>query len=302
MRQKKHILRYTIKPKDVIQIKTTVFGDILFIINFSMDFLSLYISGKILHLDMKKRRLLLSSAVGGVYGVASLFIQGALPSAVFNIAVYLLMCFTAYKNIVLSQYIKLCLLFYSVSLLMGGAVTASYSFIDSIMGNMWIGGTVTQAKKIPFYVFATVVILCAVTAYITGRIFAKSADIKDAYLTVVFEEKTVDMHVLIDSGNLLHEPLSGAPVILIKNEKFRKLTGCTSKTLLENERLLSKTRFIPAHSAGGDAMFYGIVPEQVYIGTKKEKVPMKAVIAVCDNTDFAQFDGVAPLCLYEIKN
>ena len=39
VRQKKHILRYTIKPKDVIQIKTTVFGDILFIINFSMDFL-----------------------------------------------------------------------------------------------------------------------------------------------------------------------------------------------------------------------------------------------------------------------
>ncbi len=302
MRQKKHLIGYTIDPKEVIKMKTTVFGDILFIINFSMDFLSLYISGKILHLDMNKRSLLLSSAIGGVYGVASLFIQGALPSAVLNIAVYLLMCFIAYKNIVLSQYVKLCVLFYSVSLLMGGAVTASYSFIDSLMADMWGSGTITQAKKVPFFLFVIIVVLCGVTAYVTGKIFAKSADVKDAYLTVVFEEKRVDMHVLIDSGNLLHEPLSGAPVILIKNEKFKKLTGCTAKTLLENEKLLSKTRFIPAHSAGGDTMFYGIVPEKVYIGTKKEKIPMKAVIAVCDTTDFAQFDGVVPLCLYEIKN
>ncbi len=302
MRQKKHPLGYTIDLKEVIKMKTTVFGDILFIINFSMDFLSLYISGKILHLDMNKRSLLLSSAIGGVYGVVSLFIKGALPSAVLNIAVYLLMCFAAYKNIVLSQYIKLCVLFYSVSLLMGGAVTASYSFIDSLMADMWGSGTITQAKKVPFFLFVIIVVLGGVTAYVTGKIFAKSTDVKDAYLTVVFEEKRVDMHVLIDSGNLLHEPLSGAPVILIKNDKFKKLTGCTAKTILQNEKLLLKTRFIPAHSAGGDAMFYGILPDKVLIGTKNEKVPMTAVIAVCDSADFAEFDGVIPLCLYEIKN
>ena len=50
-----------------------IYGDVLFLINFSMDFLSLFITGKIMHLKMNKWRLLASATVGGVYGVASLF-------------------------------------------------------------------------------------------------------------------------------------------------------------------------------------------------------------------------------------
>ncbi len=279
--------------------KTTVFADVLFIINFSMDFLSLYISGKILHLEMKKRKLIFSSVIGGIYGVVSLLIKGTLPYILLNVSVYLLMCFTAYKNIVLSQYIKLCILFYSVSLLMGGAVSASYTFIDGIMSNIPQTETLTEGRKIPFYAFIAIVTVCAVTAHITGRIFSQSKDIKDAYITAVLGEKTIDMHLLIDSGNLLHEPLSGAPVILVKNEKFKRLTGCDSTSLFSCEKLLSKLRCIPAQSAGGDMMLYGIIPDKIYIGTKKEKIPMKAVIAVCDGTDFAEFDGVVPICLYE---
>ena len=280
--------------------KTTVFGDILFIINFSMDFLSLYISGKILHLEMSKKHLLFASVVGGIYGVAALFIKGSVPYIVLNISVYLLMCFTAYRNIVFSQYIKLCVLFYSVSLLMGGAVSASYSFIDSIMSDFSSGGATVPGRKIPFHIFVIIVILCAVTSYVTSRIFAQSKDIKDAYITAVLAEKKIDMHLLVDSGNLLHDPLSGAPVIIVTNEKFKRLTGCDSNAVFQNEKLISKLRCIPAHAAGGDMMLYGIIPDKIYIGTKKEKVPMKAVIAACDGTDFADFDGVVPLCLYEI--
>lgn len=280
--------------------KTTVFGDILFIINFSMDFLSLYISGKILHLQMSKKNLLLSSVIGGIYGVVSLLIKGTLPYIVLNISVYLFMCFIAYKNIVFSQYVKLCILFYSVSLLMGGAISASYTFIDSILADISKAETLTESRKIPFYIFLIIVTICVVLAYITGRIFTQSKDIKDAYITAVLGEKITDMHLLIDSGNLLHDPLSGAPVILITNEKFKNLTGCDSKTVLSCEKLLSKIRCIPAQSAGGNMMLYGIIPDKLYIGTKKEKIPMDAVIAVCDGTDFAKFDGIIPICLYAI--
>ncbi len=280
--------------------KTTVFGDILFIINFSMDFLSLYISGKILHLQMSKKHLLLSSAIGGIYGVVSLMIKGTLPYIALNISVYLLMCFTAYKNIVFSQYVKLCILFYSVSLLMGGAVSASYTFIDSILADISSAETLIETRKIPFYIFLVIITVCVALAYITGRIFTQSKDIKDAYITAILGEQKTDMHLLIDSGNLLHDPLSGAPVILVTNEKFKKLTGCDGKTVLNCEKLLSKIRCIPAQSAGGNIMLYGITPDKLYIGTKKEKVPLSAVIAVCDGTDFAEFDGIVPVCLYEI--
>lgn len=283
----------------MIAIKTTVFGDILFIINFSMDFLSLYISGRILHLDTKKKPLILASAIGGVYGVLSLFIKGAFPSVILNIAIYILMCLTAYRHIVFSQLVKLCVMFYAVSLLMGGAVTYSYSLIDRIISDIPITAAQTPVKQMPFHVFALIVAICGIASYITGKIFTRSKDVKDAYMTAEFNGKRIDLHVLVDSGNLLHEPLSGYPVILIKKDKFNKLTGCGEDDLLENETIIPSLRCIPAHTAGGDIMLYGVVADKVLVGTKKDKAPFKAVIALCKD-DIAEFDGIVPLCLYEV--
>ena len=58
--------------------KQTLYGDVLFLVNFSMDFLTLYITALILHRSVKKRRFVLSAAIGGVYGVAACFMGGAL--------------------------------------------------------------------------------------------------------------------------------------------------------------------------------------------------------------------------------
>ncbi len=281
----------------MVVIKTTVYGDVLFVINFSMDILSMYISGKILHLDMKKRELIFSCIIGGIYGVLSLLIKNAFLSVIMNISVYLLMCFIAFPKVRLSQYIKLCFLFWSVSLLMGGAVTWCYSFIDRFAS----GAVSSQspARKMPLYLFLLTVLFCAVSAFITGKIFSKNKDIKDAVVYVLFDGRCVEAHVLVDSGNLLTDPLSGLPVILVTDEKFKAVTGESSDTLLQNGKLISKIRFIPASSAGGDTMLYGVVSDVVLKKAKGKEVPYKAVIAVCKNSGFADFDGVFPLCLYE---
>ena len=39
--------------------KQTLYGDVLFLVNFSMDFLTLYITALILHRSVKKRRFVL---------------------------------------------------------------------------------------------------------------------------------------------------------------------------------------------------------------------------------------------------
>ena len=73
-----------------------IYGDVLFLINFSMDFLSLFITGKIMHLKMNKWRLLASATVGGVYGVASLFfpLDGVLL-VLANVVCAFMMCLAA---------------------------------------------------------------------------------------------------------------------------------------------------------------------------------------------------------------
>lgn len=278
-------------------VKTTVYGDVLFIINFSMDILSMYISGKILHLQIKKKTLIPSCIIGGIYGVLSLFIKSTLLSVFLNIAVYLLMCFIAYPKINPRQYIKLCCIFWSVSLLSGGAVTWFYTFIDRFASGALSPSS--PARKMPLSLFLIIAFLCAISAYITGRIFSKNANIKDVYLSVFFKENKTTLHVLVDSGNLLQEPLSGLPVILVTNEKFKNITGTSSDLILQNEELFSKIRIIPASSAGGNVTLYGIVADEILVETKRGAFPYKAVVAVCKTRSYADFDGVCPLSIYE---
>ena len=44
-----------------------IYGDVLFVINFCMDFLSLYISGKLMHMKMSRLRLIIAATAGGIY-------------------------------------------------------------------------------------------------------------------------------------------------------------------------------------------------------------------------------------------
>ena len=52
-----------------------VYADLLFLVNFSMDFLCLYLSIKLLHLPRVRWRMLSAAALGGVYSVVALLLS-----------------------------------------------------------------------------------------------------------------------------------------------------------------------------------------------------------------------------------
>ena len=53
----------------------TLYADVLFAINFSMDFLSLYLTSVILHKKIYKSRIIISALLGGLYGVVEMLIS-----------------------------------------------------------------------------------------------------------------------------------------------------------------------------------------------------------------------------------
>ena len=70
-----------------------VYGDLLFLINFSMDFLCFYIACLLLHKRIAIFRTCLASVIGGIYSVAALFIKTQGGIALFlDISVLAFMC------------------------------------------------------------------------------------------------------------------------------------------------------------------------------------------------------------------
>ncbi len=283
------------KKKGDDSLKTTVYGDVLFMINLSMDLLSLFISGRILHLECKKKHLLIASAIGGVYGVLALLIKSTLLSVILNASVYIIMCLIAYPRVSRRVFFKLCVLFYGVSLLCGGAVTAFYSFFDKILNNIPISSQTTGNTKIPIWLFFALIVLCGVLSYVTGKIFADGKNEKYVDLSVTFNGKTSRLHALCDSGNLLTEPITSTPVIVVCEKWFRDNIGFCKEDLMKVPYLMSKLRYIPSSTPTGECMLMGILPDRIIL--TKEKTAVKAVIAIAQSGEFTDFDGIAPICL-----
>ena len=77
----------------------TVYIDVLFAINFSMDFLALFLTNLILFKKIHKVRILIASLIGGLYGTLEFFVDlNFMWTIVTNIAVTFLMCTIAFEK------------------------------------------------------------------------------------------------------------------------------------------------------------------------------------------------------------
>ena len=110
----------------------TVYGDLLFLINFSMDFLCFYITCLLLHRKLPLIRGCMASALGGVYSVLALFWA---TEQTFALILDLLCCFAMcalvffVKKTTVWKIIKASVLYFFVSMLLGGTLAGVAFFI-----------------------------------------------------------------------------------------------------------------------------------------------------------------------------
>jgi hypothetical protein len=123
-------------------------------------------------------------------------------------------------------------------------------------------------------------------------------------------EACVTLCGLVDSGNLLTEPLSGKPVILVRQKEIlpllpREALGCLERKTDESKLpmyMRRKIRVILARGAVGEQILFGYLPDDIYLYGKereKNKYAVDAVLAVAltEDKDFAGYGGIVPASL-----
>lgn len=154
----------------------TVYGDVLFLINFSMDFLLLFSTSKNMHLRASAKRLLISAALGGAYGVAALFIGNTVLTLVCNAAAAYLLCFLAFPRAGRLILLKCTALFYGLSVLLGGGIVASYLLLSKLgHGIASDSYAYPLMSDIPLGTFLILGAVSMALAYVTGRIFGRQS-------------------------------------------------------------------------------------------------------------------------------
>lgn len=284
--------------------RQTLYGDVLFLVNFTMDFLTLYITAELLHRDVKKLRLVFSAAAGAVYGVASCFMGGPLILRIaVNIAVSLLMCYIVFGKRTLVP----CALFYGTGCLLGGAMTAIFGVIDSLPGTRTVfvdGAYRTVSGDIPIGWSAVVAAIIAVSAIASGRAAKRRRQASEYRVTVTFEGRSAELTGICDSGNLLTEPITGRPVIIITGEAMKGLLpAALCSCFLSGDPLalpdvpaeyIRAIKLIPIESVGGKKLLAGLLPDSVTVSEEQKN----ALVAVCPEiSGFMGCDALIPAVL-----
>ena len=245
-----------------------VYADILFFVNFFMNYLIISICSAISPEPTKNRRKLLASALGGIYGVCMF-----LPDLSFMYSVISVFLFSAGMVAVLFcpcrflEYLRCLLVFYISSFLLAGSI---YMFLP------YFGGGIIRNNVI-YYDGPKILVIAAVTCFciLKSLKYIKSRFGKNGlYVTVRYKDRTACLKGILDTGNLLCEPICGNPVVVGDEDVLKELFDENCTLLNINEWIEScDIRLIPYQTVGKEGVMTGFLADEIITGkTSTENV------------------------------
>ncbi|MBR3003245.1 MAG: sigma-E processing peptidase SpoIIGA [Clostridia bacterium] len=271
----------------------TIYIDIVLIENQIMNYIILLATGIVLKIRIKHLRLILGSLIGAIYTILTYIITIQIYSNFFlKLVLSVVIIYIAFYPQNVKQMWKQVIVFYLVSFVFGGAAFALIYIIkpqDILMKNGLFLGT---------YPLKTV-ILSAIVAFaiivVTFKIVKSKISKKDMYKEIIvsIEGKEVEVRTMIDTGNLLKEPITGKPVIVVEHtclynvlpkeilNNLDKILGGDFSNVNDEikNKYITKLKFIPFSSLGKqNGMLLGITPEYIKIIDEQEAIKKTNVI------------------------
>lgn len=258
-----------------------IYGDSYFLVNFSMDFLALFICCRLRRLPFRLWRTVASSGIGALYALICLMFGGEHSPIGIALSLLLpcLMVYVAFGWGRPGSYLANLLTFWVTSLLMGGAMTSIYFLAGEILAKkqIYINGTVhTLYSGIPAWAFLLCALGAALLTALWNRFCDRRARTRSVRVSVSVGPRSAECEGLVDSGNLLTEPLSSLPVVILERELADSLVPGLSgfeRSVGGFSADIAKVRIIPYRSVSGGGIMYGYLPDSITVnGVQKRAV------------------------------
>lgn len=247
------------------RVEGEVYADLLFLVNFSMDFLCAYLTATLLHRRMIPWRMGLAAALGGVYAVVALFLTlPRLSALILDAGVCVLMCAVLFaaRGVPLRFFGIACAVYAGVSMAMGGMMTALFNLLNR--AGLPLEALEGEQDDISAWMFALLAAVSAVAGLRGSKLLRKSASRRFARLSITVDGRTAEMQALVDSGNMCRDPISGRPVIFIEPRRAQVLIGDRGAGKPSPE-ISRRFRLIPTETIDGKRMQTAYLPDKVTI-------------------------------------
>lgn len=271
--------------------RVKVYLDLVWLLNYTLDFLLLWMTASLLRMHVRKVRVSLAAMIGASY-VLFLFLPGLnwLYTYLVKILFAAIMVYVAFGFRNLVGYIRALATFYMIAFVVaGGIVALHYAFMSS--SDIVSGVMVSQTGGFSITIVGSVVLIgFAVMLWFARGTFASVRErqqFNDWYADVHIEMmgKAKQFRGLIDTGNRLADPISRTPVMIVEAKHLKEMVpdylletvqssglddfyaGITSWE--GNDDWQQKLRLVPYRGVNGQMkMMVTVRPDRVTIAQK----------------------------------
>lgn len=285
----------------------TIYLDVVIIENLIMNSIIIYATAIITKSKIKHIRILISSLIGAIYSVLSYISNLAIFSNLFTkILLSIIMVYIAFNPKDIKALGKITLLFYLTSFVFGGVAFAMIYIIKPqnilMKDGLFLG---TYPLK-TIFIGAIVASIILITGF---KVVKSKFSKKDMFcnINIKIKGKEKKIKVMVDTGNLLKDPISGMPVIVIEHTELydilpkellnnlEKILGGDLKGIPEDikNEYLSKLRVIPYSSLGKqNGMLLGIKADEVKV--EDETIKNNVIIGIYNKalTKRGEYNGL----------
>ena len=271
----------------------TIYIDVVLIENLIMNYIIIYATSIVLKKKKKHLRFFLASLLGAIYTILSY--TSALEiytSIILKILLSIIIVYISYNPQTMKKMWKDTVIFYLVSFVFGGVAFSLIYIIkpqEVLMKNGLFLGTY------PLKTTALGTIVAFILIILTVKIIKTKISKKDMFcdIKIKINEQIIKTKAMVDTGNLLKEPITNTPVIVVEHTL---LYNCIPKEILNNienilggdvekipkeirEKYISKLKIIPFSSLGKqNGMLIGIKAEYVEIENEENSIKRENVI------------------------
>ena len=271
----------------------TLYIDLVLLENIIMNYIIILATGMVCRVDIKFIKIFIGSFLGAVYAIFVYVIKIAIYiNPIVKLLISISMIYISFKPRNIKVLLKQLLIFYLTSFCFGGT---AYYLLHNIKSD--------RIKMVNGILIGTYPIKIAILGGIVGFVIINiSFKMMKSRLTqkdmiyeveIFYKGKCANLNVIVDTGNLLTEPITGTPVLIVEAKKLKSIIP---ENILDNiediiynnsfenidEDLKLRCSIIPFSSIGkNNGIILGVRPDYIKIYNEEgEKVLKKVVVGI----------------------
>ncbi len=279
----------------------TLYIDVFFLVNFTIDILSAHFSARFLHIKTSVPRLIFIGLVGSISAITDLFLpSNPLLKTVNSFGFLSIITLIVSKRCGVGRRIKFLISFLVFCVTLAGIVYFGYSLLDRAFSG-YVDDAPSEVENRGALVFSLIILVAIGVFKLLIMVFSGTKGMKNVRIRIEIEGKSAETEALVDSGNLVKDPMNMYPVLFVKQsfaKRFLPENILELSSLDKLERCYKKrVRLIPVTKNGSTHVLTGIRVDRVAVISDKRTDDVNVSVAIDkEGGSFGGFDALLPSC------